>query len=143
MLEMSLTALLRSRAPSRSANSSSRAFARVMLILGCLVFTTAQIDESKAAITTVEQINNYKLYAHNKIFDYTQFECYVQLINRESHWNPHVAPNHGHYGMVQGGSAYLIHKDAYQQIDWSITYIQHRYKSECKALQNSMRKGFY
>ena len=142
MLEMSLKPLLGSAASSRAANSSSRALATAVLIAG-LFITTAQTDISQASITTIQQINNYKLYAHNKIFDYNQFQCYVQLIDRESHWNPHVAPDHGHYGMVQGGSTYLTHVDAYQQIDWSIAYITHRYKTECTALQHSKRKGWY
>ena len=143
MIQMSLTALLRSRAPSRSANSSSRAFARVMLLLGCLVVTTAHIDISNASTTTQQQQDNYKLYAHMRIYSSMQYECYVKLIDRESHWNPHVRPTGGHYGMVQGQSKYLSRVDAYQQIDWSIKYIQHRYQTMCKALQHSNKTGWY
>jgi len=113
-----------------------------ILVVITILLTNGQ-SSAYAALTTSQQISNYKLYAHNKIFDADQYECYTQLINRESHWNPKVRPNKGHYGMVQGGSKWLSTVDAYQQIDWSINYIQHRYKSMCIALQHSKSKGWY
>jgi len=99
--------------------------------------------QSYANSTTIDQQDNYKLYAHNKIFKSQQYECYVLLINAESHWNPHVAANHGSYGMVQGKDVRLNKMDAYQQIDWSIKYINHRYHSMCMAWQHEQTKHWY
>jgi hypothetical protein len=129
--------------PKNERNGHSK----IPVITGIMVVITSLLTNGQssayAALTTSQQISNYKLYAHNKIFDADQYECYTQLINRESHWNPKVHNNKGHYGMVQGQSKWLSTVDAYQQIDWSIKYIQHRYKSMCIALQHSKSKGWY
>ena len=117
------------------------------VITGIMVVITSLLTNGDtyayAALTTSQQISNYKLYAHNKIFDADQYECYTQLIDRESHWNPKVHNNKGHYGMVQGESKWLSTVDAYQQIDWSLKYIDHKYKSICIALRHSKSKGWY
>ena len=119
------------------------------VITGIMVVITSLLTNGHtyayAALTTSQQISNYKLYAHNKIFDADQYECYTQLIDRESHWNPKVHNNKGHYGMVQGESKWLSTVDAYQQIDWSLKYISTRYKHGyiCAALQHSKSKGWY
>ena len=89
-----------------------------------------------------EAVNSYKLYAHSRIFDFTQFICYAELITRESHWNA-VAYNGNHYGLAQGIYKPLWRMDAYHQIDWSIQYIQRRYHNECKALAHSNKYGWY
>ena len=129
--------------PKNERNGHSK----IPVITGIMVVITSLLTNGQssayAALTTSQQISNYKLYAHNKIFDADQYECYTQLINRESHWNPKVHNNKGHYGMVQGQSKWLSTVDAYQQIDWSIKYIQHRYKSMCIALEHSKSKGWY
>jgi hypothetical protein len=125
----------------RNGHSKIPVITEILVVITSLL-TNGQ-SSAYAALTTSQQISNYKLYAHNKIFDADQYECYTQLINRESHWNPKVHNNKGHYGMVQGESKWLSTVDAYQQIDWSINYIQHRYKSMCVALQHSKSKGWY
>ena len=122
---------------------------KISVITGIMVVITSLLTNGHtyayAALTTSQQISNYKLYAHNKIFDADQYECYTQLIDRESHWNPKVHNNKGHYGMVQGESKWLSTVDAYQQIDWSLKYISTRYKDGyiCAALQHSKSKGWY
>ena len=120
---------------------------KTSVITGIMVVITSLLTNGDtyayAALTTSQQISNYKLYAHNKIFDADQYECYTQLIDRESHWNPKVHNNKGHYGMVQGESKWLSTVDAYQQIDWSLKYIDHKYKSICIALRHSKSKGWY
>jgi len=125
----------------RTGHSKIPVITEILVVITSLL-TNGQ-SSAYAALTTSQQISNYKLYAHNKIFDADQYECYTQLINRESHWNPKVHNNKGHYGMVQGQSKWLSTVDAYQQIDWSINYIQHRYKSVCLALKHSISKGWY
>ena len=120
------------------------------LIIAIMAFIALLLLQSNgqtyANSTTVDQQDNYKLYAHNKIFKSHEYECYVLLIDAESHWNPHVAANHGSYGMVQGQDKKLIKMDAYQQIDWSIAYINHRYRTTspmCTAWSHEHSKHWY
>lgn len=118
----------------------------VIITLSILVSMVLNLGHSYANSTTVDQQDNYKLYAHNKIFNSHEYECYVLLINAESHWNPHVASNHGSYGMVQGQDPRIKKMDAYQQIDWSIAYIHHRYVTTtpiCSAWLHEHSKHWY
>ena len=94
------------------------------------------------AASSANQINAYRVYAHSRIFVYEQYLCFDQLIQRESHYNDQ-AVNGDHYGLVQGKSKSLILMSGYQQIDWAIAYIHHRYKSECNALRHSSKYGWY
>ena len=95
-----------------------------------------------SAASSPNEINAYRVYAHSRIFNYQQFLCFDLLIQRESHYNDE-AINGNHYGLVQGASRSLIKMSGYQQIDWAITYIHNRYKSECNALKHSYRYGWY
>ena len=94
------------------------------------------------AASSPNQINAYRIYAHERIFSFEQFLCFDSLIQRESHYND-KAINGNHYGLVQGASRSLIKMSGYQQIDWAITYIHNRYKNECNALKHSYRYGWY
>ena len=115
----------------------------LIILIGLGLLSSAfNPSHSYAYSPSVQQIDNYKLYAHNKLYSSHEYECYVQLINRESHWNPR-AHNGTHYGMVQGNSKWLLTVDAYQQIDWSINYIHHRYITVCKALHHSLKLNWY
>ena len=118
--------------------------AKTALVIALL--SLFNLSHSYANSTSVDQQDNYKLYAHNKIFNSHEYECYVLLINAESHWNPHVAANHGSYGMVQGQDPRIKKMDAYQQIDWSIAYIHHRYVTStpiCSAWLHEHSKHWY
>jgi len=90
----------------------------------------------------VSNIDAYKLYAHQRITAYEEFTCYVELIDRESHWNP-LASNGNHWGMVQSADKRVKTMTAYQQIDWSLTYIAKRYQTACRALHHSYIMGWY
>ena len=115
----------------------------IIILIGLGLLSSAfNLGNSYAYSPSVQQIDNYKLYAHNKLYSSHEYDCYVQLINRESHWNPR-AHNGTHYGMVQGNSKWLLTVDAYQQIDWSINYIHHRYLTVCKALHHSLKMQWY
>jgi len=95
-----------------------------------------------AAASSANQINAYRVYAHERIFNYQQYLCFDLLIQRESHYNDR-AVNGNHYGLVQGMSKSLLSMSGYQQIDWALLYIHNRYKTECNALHHSMTKGWY
>ena len=95
-----------------------------------------------SAASSPNQINAYRVYAHERIFSFEQFMCFDRLIQRESHYNDR-AINGNHYGLVQGKSRSLIKMSGYQQIDWAIAYIHNRYGTECKALAHSMKWNWY
>jgi hypothetical protein len=112
------------------------------LVLVLILIALAITSPSQSYADSPAAINSYKLYAHSRIFDFTQFICYVELIDRESHWNA-VAYNGNHYGLAQGIYKPLWTMDAYKQIDWSIKYITRRYHNECNALAHSNVWGWY
>jgi hypothetical protein len=86
---------------------------------------------------------NLKLYAHNQIKDWTEFECYVELIHRESSWN-YRAKNGSHFGLGQMRSTWYRDLSPRKQIKAHLDYLDHRYKgSACKALRHLIRKGWH
>jgi len=86
---------------------------------------------------------NLKLYAHNQIKDWTEFECYVELIHRESTWN-YKARNGSHYGLGQMRSTWYRDLSPRKQIKAHLDYLEHRYEgSACKALRHLIRKGWH
>jgi len=85
---------------------------------------------------------NYKLHAYNQLKDWDQFECILELYERESNWRP-SARNGSHFGIPQGRSQWLATANPYQQIEWGVKYIQHRYGTACAALKHFKRKGWH
>ena len=88
---------------------------------------------------------NLKLYLHNQINDWVEFECAVQLAYKESSWRPDaVNKTTGAYGLFQHMSDYAKEWDAFKQIDKHVEYIDARYSgSWCKALQHLVRNGWH
>jgi hypothetical protein len=109
-------------------------------LLTALILSVLPISYSYAA--NPSQSDALRLYAHMKIYSYTQFKCYDLLIDRESMWSP-IANNGNHYGLAQGTSRALLTMDGYAQVDWSIKYITNRYKTMCNALSHSYKYGWY
>jgi hypothetical protein len=94
------------------------------------------------ALSTARDINNYKLYAHIKLHSAKEYRCLELLWNKESMWNPRADnPKSTAYGIPQ--LLKLKEKDPYKQIDLGLKYIEHRYKTVCKALAHHKRKGHY
>jgi hypothetical protein len=87
-------------------------------------------------------VDHLKLYAHSRILDYKEFQCFNKIITKESRWS-YTARNGSHYGLGQMRSEYYRDLDPYRQIDSSLRYITKRYKSSCKALQFHNLKGYY
>lgn len=86
---------------------------------------------------------NLKLYAHNKINNWTEFECYVELIHKESSWR-YWARNGSHYGLGQMRSTWYRDLSPRQQIKAHLRYIEHRYDgSPCKALRHLKKVGWH
>ena len=87
-------------------------------------------------------INHLKLYAHSRILDYRQFQCFNQIITRESRWS-YTARNGSHWGLGQMKSEHYRDLDPFRQIDASLRYITKRYRTPCNALTFHNAKGYY
>ena len=85
---------------------------------------------------------NLKLYAHNELRDYKQFDCYNRLIHKESSWN-YKARNHSHYGLGQMRSTWYGTLSPRKQIKVHLRYIEHRYSTPCKAERHFNRVGWH
>jgi hypothetical protein len=135
---LSLTMLVR----SILAGEPLRRIARrrsLVLLAGLLLFINMP---NASAINTPRDINNYKLYAHMKLLDAKQYRCLELLWTRESRWDPRADnPKSTAYGIPQ--LLKLKEKDPYKQIDRGLKYIEHRYKTPCKAYAHHIKTGHY
>ena len=114
--------------------------------MGCLVLLASLLlfvnSPTAIAVSTARDVNNYKLYAHIKLKDATQYRCLELLWNKESRWNPRADnPKSTAYGIPQ--LLKLKAKDPYIQMDLGLKYIKHRYLTPCKALAFHRSTGHY
>ena len=91
---------------------------------------------------------SYKEYAlHSLGYNYKQYKCLAILYGKESAWNPKAVGNlegtHQVYGIPQGKSKYLSTLNGYEQIQWGLDYIGHRYGEPCIALDHWKAKGWH
>lgn len=102
---------------------------------------TVEVKEEKPVV----DVMNLKLYLHNKINDWDEFECANELGIRESNWRVEaVNKQSGAYGIFQHMSDYAPNWDGYRQLDKHIEYIAARYdNSWCKALNHLLRYGWH
>ena len=111
----------------------------LVLIGGLLLFVNSP---SAIAVSTARDVNNYKLYAHIKLHNATQYRCLELLWDKESKWDPRADnPKSTAYGIPQ--LLKLKARDPYTQIDLGLKYIKHRYLTPCKALDFHKRTGHY
>lgn len=108
------------------------------ILVSIIILTITSIEQAKA----VSQTDLLKLYAHSRIINYQQTQCFITLIERESHWNV-AAKNGSHYGLGQMNNAKYKTLDGFTQVDWSIRYITKRYKSMCNAWRFFKAKGYH
>ena len=136
----------------RGSALRGRSLGRTIVILA-LAMTLSVADQEKiytADADSKETIKpfhemNLKLYLHNKLNDWEQFECANWLGIKESNWRPKaVNKQSGAFGIFQHMSEHAPKWDAYQQIDKHIEYINHRYDgSWCKALRHLETQGWH
>jgi hypothetical protein len=111
----------------------------LVLVGGLLLFVNSP---NAVAVNTARDVNNYKLYAHIKLHNATQYRCLELLWNKESRWDPRADnPKSTAYGIPQ--LLKLKARDPYTQIDLGLKYIKHRYLTPCKALDFHKRTGHY
>jgi hypothetical protein len=137
-----LTGLLRCHRVKRAAVADSSL--RRMKLLGhayalAALITLTSIPEATAKNYSVDQL---KLYAHSRILDYKEFQCFNKIITKESRWN-YLAKNGSHFGLGQMRSKHYRDLDPYRQIDATLKYITHRYKTSCKAWAFHQVRNYY
>ena len=89
------------------------------------------------------QYISYKDYAYYSLdYNLKEFKCLSVLYGKESAWNPN-ARNGSHYGIPQGRSVYLSTLNGYEQIQWGLDYIGHRYGEPCVALNHWRTYGWH
>jgi hypothetical protein len=116
---------------------------RCLVLLAMLfVVSTTPANATKDATTSIDSL---KLYAHSRIINYKQFQCFNQLITKESNWRIEaINPNGNHFGLGQMRNAKYRNLDGYRMIDWSLRYIAHRYNgSSCQAFAHWQKHGWH
>ena len=94
------------------------------------------------AIAANYSIDHLKLYAHSRLLDYKQFQCFNKIITKESRWS-YTARNGSHYGLGQMRSKHYRDLDPFRQIDATIRYVTIRYQTPCKAWAFHQDRGYY
>ena len=124
------------------ARRIARAVGGLLLGVLCLWLTPSPSGASELTNHKQISIDSLKLYAHSRIVNYKQFQCFNALITKESRWNV-TARNGSHYGLGQMRSTHYRNLDGFRMIDASIAYINHRFHSSCRALAFHNKRGFY
>jgi hypothetical protein len=108
-----------------------------------LLINLVLIPQSKAYDLNAKQID-WVLVAYNHFNqNLYQSQCYVELIMRESSFNPR-ARNGSHYGLAQMRNVMAKDMTPRQQVRMHMRYLDHRYDgSACKALQHLKNKGWH
>jgi hypothetical protein len=140
IIDSYLTKSVRSIAESERLKPCSSL--RRIVLLGALCCFTAGSLIWVQPVQAATQSDYFKLYAHSKLIDHKQYECFSKIIHKESRWNPN-AKNGSHYGLGQMRSKWYRNLDPYRQIDETIRYASKRYGSMCNAWHFHQRKGYF
>jgi hypothetical protein len=103
------------------------------------VVSTTGIHNANAANYSIDHL---KLYAHSRILDYKEFQCFNRIITKESRWS-YTARNKSHWGLGQMRSKHYGTLDPFRQIDASLKYITKRYETPCKAWAFHQERNYY
>ena len=135
-----LTALVRSRLADEPVCRIARA--RCMVLSAALCFASAM--PATAAQEVKPSIDSLKLYAHSRIVNYKQFQCFNMLITKESNWRVEaINPNGKHFGLGQMNNPKYQNLDGFRMIDWSLRYIKARHGSSCNAYAHWQKHGWH
>jgi hypothetical protein len=124
---------------SKAHRGPARAVARgVLVAIGISLFLVPS-----AGSTSPKEYITYKQYSLYLLdFNIKEYKCLAELYGKESAWNP-LAVNGSHYGIPQGRSVYLSTLNGYDQVQWGLDYIGHRYGEPCIALDHFRVKGWH
>jgi hypothetical protein len=128
---------LKRAAEAVSARGRNRLMGRFYAIAALVSITSIP-----AAHSANYSIDHLKLYAHSRIVNYEQFQCFHKIITKESRWS-YTARNGSHYGLGQMRSTWYRDLDPYRQIDATIGYITKRYQTPCNAWSFHKKKDWF
>ena len=130
---------LTAQSPSGAHREPGRAVARgVLVAIGIALCFVPEAGGSKPM-----QYVSYKEFAYHQLgYNLKEYKCLAALYGKESAWNPD-AVNGSHYGIPQGRSVYLSTLNGYEQVQWGLDYIGHRYGEPCIAWQHFKDKGWH
>jgi hypothetical protein len=109
------------------------------LLLITSVFATIGASPVNATTYSIDQL---KVYAHSRIVNYKEFQCFNKIITKESRWS-YRAKNGSHFGLGQMRSKHYRDLDPFRQIDATIKYITVRYQTPCKAWAFHQANRYY
>lgn len=139
LLDMYLTEALRSTRPQRAPKAGSSRGRLVLWGVLCLTACSLQSANAKEISTT----DMFKLYAHSRIVNDKQYQCFVKIITKENRSWDVRARNGSHWGLGQMRSTWYRHLDGFRQIDATIKYITIRYGSMCNAWRFHTQRNYY
>ena len=128
---------LKRAAEAGSSQGRNRLMGKVYAITALL-----SISSITNATATSYSIDHLKLYAHSRIIDYKEFQCFNKIITKESRWS-YSARNGSHFGLGQMRSKHYRDLDPFRQIDATLRYVTIRYQKPCKAWTFHMKHGYY
>ena len=137
-----LTAALRCYRLKRAAVADSSQGRKQLMGAVYVLAAITSITSIPEATAKSYSIDHLKLYAHSRILDYKEFQCFNRIITKESRWS-YTAKNGSHYGLGQMRSKHYRDLDPYRQIDATIRYVTIRYETSCKAWAFHEKKGYY
>ena len=138
----SLTRVLRFLREKRTAFAVSSLKGRKRFGAGIAILAVTSTTGLNTAHSAAYSIDHLKLYAHSRILNYKEFQCFNAIITKESRWS-YIARNGSHWGLGQMKSKHYGLLDPYQQIDASIRYITKRYQTHCNAWAFHQKKGWF
>ena len=138
----SLTSVLRFLREKRTAFAVSSLKRRKRFGAGIAILAVTSTTGITNAHSAAYSIDHLKLYAHSRILNYKEFQCFNAIITKESRWS-YIAHNGSHWGLGQMKSKHYGLLDPYQQIDASIRYITNRYQTHCNAWAFHQKKGWF
>ena len=137
-----LTAALLSLRLKRAADADSSRERKIGLGAVYAITASLLITSIPEATAKNYSVDHLKLYAHSRILDYKEFQCFNKIITKESRWS-YTAKNGSHYGLGQMRSQHYRDLDPFRQIDATLKYITIRYQTNCKAWAFHEQKGYY
>jgi hypothetical protein len=137
-----LTGALRSNRLKRAAEAVSARGRIDLMGKFYALLAVLSITSIPAAESANYSIDHLKLYAHSRILDYKEFQCFNRIITKESRWS-YTARNGSHWGLGQMRSKHYGTLDPFRQIDASLRYITNRYQTPCKAWAFHQKRNYY
>jgi len=126
---------------SKAQPGPLKRIARGVLVAIGIALCTMPSAGSTSAVQ--KEYISYKQYAFYLLeWNIEQYKCLAALYGKESAWQPD-ARNGSHYGIPQGRSTYLSTLNGYDQVQWGLDYIGHRYGEPCIAWQHFKDKGWH